>query len=509
MQKKLIEQYLHSLKPSEKRYLEKIQKGKAIWQPQSKRQWQAFLSRADELYFGGAAGGGKTDLLIGMAVACHQHSVIFRRKYPNLKEIMRRTREIIPDGSADENKSDKTWTFHDGRTVEFGAMQYERDKRNWQGRPHDLKAYDEGTELLEQQYIFTSAWNRCTDPNQRVRIILTGNPPTDESGNWVIDRWGAWLKPDHPHPAFPGELRWYATVDGEEREFENGDPVEIEGETIYPKSRTFILSMVEDNPYYAHDSHYKSVLQSLPEPLRSQLLYGDFTASDEADPWQVIPSEWVRAAQERWLENDKPELELTGVGVDAVRGGMDKMAISKRYGNYFAEVATWPGKIVTDGQTGAAILQKEIGDELPGYINVDIIGVGSTTYDFAKEMFSRCINGLNVSNKSDFTDRTGRLKMRNKRAEIYWRMREALDPIHGEDLMLPPGNVIIADLCSARYKVSASGVLVEAKEDIKKRIGRSPDDGEAILMAHYDPGKFNPADFDSLGAVEGYENPWA
>lgn len=507
--KNKIEQYLHLLKPSEKSYLARVKEGTAIWAPQSKKQWQAFFSRADELYYGGAAGGGKTDLLLGLAATCHTHSVIFRRKYPNLKEIMRRAREIIPEEIAQENKSDKAWTYLNGRTVEFGAMQYEKDRRDWQGRPHDLKAYDEGTELLESQYLFTSGWNRTTDPGQRVRVILTGNPPTDETGNWVIRRWAAWLDTDHPDPAEEGELRWYATIDGKETEFENGDPVVVKGETIYPKSRTFIRSMVEDNPYYAHDKHYISVLQSLPEPLRSQLLHGDFTAASEADPWQAIPTEWVREAQKRWLDNDKPTEALSGVGVDAVRGGMDKMAISKRYDNYFTEVETWPGAAVPDGQTGAGLLQQSMDDEKPKYINIDIIGVGSTTYDFSKDMFPEVINGLNVSEKSDFRDRTGRLKMRNKRAEIYWRMREALDPVHGEDLMLPPGNEVVADLCSARYKVSASGILIEAKKDIKQRIGRSPDVGEAILMAYYIPeGQYSYSDFEELGSLGEYENPW-
>src|SRR3989304_7571290 len=142
----IIEQYLHSLMPSEKSYLKRVNDGEALWLPQSVPQWLAFLSRADELFYGGAAGGGKTDLVIGMSVECHQHSAIFRRVYPNLQEIMRRSREIIGN-SAQENKAEKRWTFPDGKTIEFGAVQFEDDKTNWQGRPHDLKAFDELPEL--------------------------------------------------------------------------------------------------------------------------------------------------------------------------------------------------------------------------------------------------------------------------------------------------------------------------------------------------------------------------
>jgi hypothetical protein len=74
--------------------------------------------------------------------------------------------------------------------------------------------------------------------------------------------------------------------------------------------------------------------------------------------------------------------------------------------------------------------------------------------------------------------------MRNVRAEYYWRMRDALDPNGGDNVCLPPGNEVVADLCVAKYKVTTSGVLIEEKEEIKKRIGRSPDKGESILLAN-------------------------
>ena len=77
---------------------------------------------------------------------------------------------------------------------------------------------------------------------------------------------------------------------------------------------------------------------------------------------------------------------------------------------------------------------------------------------------------------------------------MYWRMRDALDPASGNNIALPPGNEIIADLCSARYKLTTSGVLVEEKEEIKKRIGRSPDKGESILLANHLINKIEEAD---------------
>ena len=100
-------------------------------------------------------------------------------------------------------------------------------------------------------------------------------------------------------------------------------------------------------------------------------------------------------------------------------------------------------------------------------------------------MYSK-VNPINVGEGSDYRDRSGKLKMRNKRAEMYWRFREALDPEHGDELALPPGNEIVADLCAAKYKPTTAGIQIEEKDKIKDRIGRSPDVGEAIMLAHLD-----------------------
>jgi len=450
--------------------------------PQSSPQWLALLSRADEVFYGGAAGGGKTDLVLGMAIECHQHSAIFRRVYPNLFGVMRRAREIIGE-RAQENKADKIWTFPEGRTIEFGAVQYEDDKTNWQGRAHDFKGFDEITEFTKTQYEFVCGWNRSTDPNQRVRILVTGNPPLDEAGSWVVRRWAAWLDKKFHRPAKPGELRWYATVKGKEREFPDETPTDIDGETIYPRSRTFIPALLDDNPFLSNDSRYRSVLQSLPEPLRSMLLYGDFNAATKPDPFQVIPTDWVRAAQKRWLERERPTTPLTAIGIDAARGGEDFMTLARRYDNWFDEVIKWPGVHVPDGPTAATLVHSELGDETPGFINVDVIGIGSSTYDHLVPIYE-AVNPINASEGSDYRDKSGKLKMRNIRAEMHWVMRDALDPVDGDNLALPNDPEILADLCAPRYKVTSAGVLIEDKSEIKARIGRSPDVGEAIMLAH-------------------------
>ena len=444
------------------------------------------------MFYGGGAGGGKSEILLGLAGQAHKNSIIFRRTFPNLRALIERSRHIYnpsndKHGKDSFNESLHVWRFEDGKMLEFGSMQYEKDKSNFQGRPHDFIGFDEAPEFTESQVVFVSAWNRSPDPDQRVRVILTGNPPTqnDFAGKWIVRRYAAWIEPTHPNPAKPLELRWFATVDGKEQEFMDGRPFVDRGEMIYPRSRTFIPALLDDNPFYQNDGgRYRSVLQSLPEVLKRQMLFGDFNATDIPDPFQVIPTAWVLAAQKRWTERERPQTPLTAVGIDPSRGGIDKTTLAKRYDNYFDLVKTWPGELVKDGAILAELARQEIGEDVPGYINIDVSGIGSSGYDHLKPMYNNVVP-FNPAEASVYRDKSKKYKMRNKRAEMYWRMRDALDPNGGDDIALPPGNELIADLCSARYKVSSAGVLIEKKEDIKERIGRSPDTGEAVMMCNF------------------------
>lgn len=456
--------------------------------------------------YGGQAGGGKTDLLLGEAVTRHKKSVIFRREATQLRDIIERSKEII--GSRGElNESLHIWRgLPGGRSMEFGGIKEDRDINKWRGRPHDLKGLDEATEFTEQQVRLTMAWNRSTDPAQKCQTILAFNPPTTAEGRWIIDFFAPWLDRQHPHPAAPGELRWYARIDDKDVERPNGDPFEHNGETVKPTSRTFIPARVQDNPYLAN-TDYVTKLQSLPEPLRSQLLYGDFTAGVKDDEWQVIPTEWVRLAQGRWKADGKGNLTpLTALGVDVSRGGDDSSVLAPRYDNWFDELVIYSGKVIL---TGPHLVEKIIfflltrGEatatdktiRYPDYgltlqivvssvpVNIDVIGWGASAYDVSRA-HGITARAVNVGESSKARDKSGKLGFVNKRAELLWRFREALDPVSGEQIALPPDPVLLADLTSARYSIQSNGIKIESKEDIKKRIGRSPDRGDAVVLAY-------------------------
>jgi hypothetical protein len=462
-----------------------------LWQPnpdangRPNPQRLALESKADEVFYGGAAGGGKTDLGIGAAILGHRQVAIFRRIFPNLDAIEQRLIALL--GDEHYNRSRRVWD--NGRLrIELESCQREEHKTKQQGRPRDLYVFDEITEFSRSIYQFITGWNRTTIPGQRTRIICTGNPPIDSDGLWVVEEWAPWLDPHFYEPAKPGELRWYYYDEGGRIQWQRDDSlVEVDGTTIKPTSRTFIPASLVDNPHLATDGRYAQRLNAMPEPLRSAFRDGNFRAlTEQGDPFQVIPAAWVRAAQRRWLEREQPAQAPDGAGHDVSRGGQDATTYAERWGDYFGPIYTWPGYSIPDGPTAAIKVHSVAEKKPPALLNVDIIGYGASSYDSLKGM-GYSVQPVNVSSGSSYQDKSGKLTMANLRAELYWRMRDALDPDNNSSICLPDDSELLRDLCSARYMPQAGGkIKVESKEDIKKRIGRSPDKGDAVLMANYD-----------------------
>lgn len=505
-----------------------------LWQPFPDKidgtqhpQRRALESKADIVGYGGQAGGGKTDLLLGASLN-HHRGIIFRREFPRLTSIIDRSRQIFnpetQSASADlYNEGLHRWRFNDGRILYFGSLQYEKDVLAQQGQPKDYHAFDELTEFSEYMFRFVTGWNRSAKPGQRCRIIATMNPPVDQEGMWVVAYFAPWLDDKHPRPALEGELRWYTTIAGKDVECEDGRPFILgeEGEHVYdydedavppedvcyPRSRTFIFASVSDNPILLK-SGYVSVLQGLPEPLRSKLLLGDFKSGIGEDAYQIIPTAWVAAAQARWRERQgQPLPPLSSLGVDVARGGQDFSVTVARHNNRFNVCFALPGSNTPNGQTLAGQVMMKAHRTTP--INVDIIGVGGSVFDHLIQS-GYCAVSLNGAEASSGRDaKTGRLGFVNKRAEWWWRLREALDPDSGQDLAIEDDPELRADLCAPRWFLALRGIQVEAKEDLKKRIRRSPDKGEALVYASVLTGFASANDFVTLGALgASSESPW-
>ena len=460
---------------------------KTIWRPLPGPQSMAYQSEADIIGYGGAAGGGKTDLACGKSLTQHRKVGVFRLNGTELTGVIDRFTELL-GGRNGYNGKDNIWRTRraDGVAVqvEFGSFPNLGDEKKYQGRPHDLLIFDEAANMRQEQVRFLLGWLRTTIPGQKCQALLTFNPPTTAEGRWIIDYFGPWLDKKHPNPAAPGELRWFATVDGKDIEVESGDVFEHNGEQIKPLSRTFIPSRISDNPYLM-GTGYMATLQSLPEPLRSQMLNGDFAAGMEDDPWQVIPTAWVDAAMARWKLPDKLK-PMDSLGIDVARAGKDSTIIARRHDMWFDVPLAYPGSATPDGPTVAGLAIAALRDR--AVMHIDVIGVGSSPYDFLNEARQQVI-GVNVAEAATGVDKSGRLRFKNLRSQLYWRMREALDPQNNTGICLPPDKRLLADLCAPTWKLVGQTIQVASREEIIDRIGRSPDFASAYVLALMDTPK--------------------
>lgn len=474
---------VQSLDPEARRQLDELLlSGDApLWVPQPGPQTVAYLSDADIVFYGGAAGGGKTDLILGLCLTTQKHSIVFRRQSVQLTGIEERMSGILGSRTG-YNSQDGVWRLPGARVMELGSVKEVGDWMKYQGRAHDLKAFDEITHFAESQFRALIGWLRSDDPTIRQRVVCAGNPPTEPEGEWVKRFWAPWLDPNHPNPAKPGELRWYVTNEkGEDQEVPGPEPVMVGKDEVKPKSRTFIPSSVNDNLFLL-TTGYKSTLQSLPEPLRSKMLNGDFNAGSSDPAWQTIPTEWVKEAQARWVKRDAKGL-MTALGFDPARGGIDKSCIARRHDQWFDELVQAPGVVTKDGPTAAAFAVPLVRDAAP--ICVDSIGIGSSALDFLLGL-NLNVHAVNGSESSTAMTMAGNLRFRNLRAEMYWRMREALDPTAANPIALPPDPELLADLTAVRYKVVTLGggtaIQMRSKDEIREALGRSPDKGDAVAM---------------------------
>lgn len=236
---------------------------KQIWTPQPRQA--AFMARfEDEALYGGAAGGGKSDSALAEAVRQvdipYYRGLILRKTYPQLSELIDRSQELYKQAfpRARYNDSKHVWTFPSGAKVYFGAMQYTKDRTNYQGKRYDFIDFDELTHFLWDEYSYMFSRNRPNGPGTRCYIRGQTNPGGVGHG-WVKERFitagkpmqTIWEKIKFRWPDGHEEIRW--------------------------KSRVFVPSTVFDNKILlANDPDYVTRLASLPAQERDALLYGDW-----------------------------------------------------------------------------------------------------------------------------------------------------------------------------------------------------------------------------------------
>jgi hypothetical protein len=209
------------------------------------------------------------------------------------------------------------------------------------------------------------------------------------------------------------------------------------------------------------------------------MLYGDFLAGRTDDEYQVIPSDWVEAAMKRWT--DQPFENIDNVGLDPSRGGQDDTVAAYRSGWHFHPLRVYPGHTMGSGNDVAAKVIEEVG-HMHCPIHTDVIGIGAAVVDALEMYIGSRVVPVNVATRSEAKDWSGALTFANKRAELWWNMRDLLNPANGQMVKLPPDQQLRSELCSPRYKLTLTGIKVESKDEIRKRLGRSTDRADAVLL---------------------------
>ena len=466
--------------------------------PNDGPQRQAYNSEADVLGYGGAAGGGKTALIALLSILEHERTVVFRFDANQLRGLVDDLIQFVGSQTG-LNRQANSFYFPDrqGHMIEWGGIGKPGSEMVWRGRAHDLLCADEVTELNERKLMFLMTWMRSVLKDQRCRSLFTFNPPGsyDEDtgeipqGRWVIPFFGPWIDDTWPEEdqAMPGELRWYMRNEaGEEVSVPDNSPreVKIGGQTkiIEPQSRTFIPATVQDNPFLS-GTNYEFNLAALPSPFREQMLLGSFKDTITDHPKQLIPTKWLEAAFNRYDPRLIVGKQMSSLGVDVAKGGPRSFTVVQpRYGVIFPEHVKRPGNETPMGKDVAVLCYQSQKNYCP--INVDATGVGSSAVDSMSE------GGMNVvavhsQSRTGLKWLPGKPRIYNLRTWCYWVLRVILDPELNLNVAIHPNERLKADLTSVLYNDDVHGgfILAEDKKETKKRLGRSPDEGDALIYS--------------------------
>jgi len=175
------------------------------------------------------------------------------------------------------------------------------------------------------------------------------------------------------------------------------------------------------------------------------------------------------------------------IGVDPAGKGADATAIAWRRGSCIAKIAKHRGLSTMEV---AGLVAKIIREDKPDKVSIDVGGLGVGVADRLEEQGYK-INRVNFGGKPvepptfDESGRPGGGPL-NRRAEMWGNLKNVLE---GGRFAIPDSDSLMADLCSVGYRYDSAGRLVlESKEDLRKRGMPSPDEGDAVALCFTEPG---------------------
>jgi len=265
------------------------------WSPQ-KAQLPFLTSPADETFFGGAAGGGKTDVALAWQILRRQkyagsRGMFLRRQFENLSKpgaAIDRAHELLAGTDVYWRGDEHSFYWPNGSRLAFGHVKEEKNKFGYQGAQVDDIVFDELGEFPVTIYEFITTRIRSTrsDPGFKTKVRATGNPG-GMGHAWIKKRFRI-------GEAMPGQV--FPIINSEGK--------------LTHKKGVFYPSLLRDNKYLV-GTDYERDLDALPEHLRRAFKEGDWSVFEGqffAD-WSedrmvvkqpfVIPLNWPR-----WMSYD-------------------------------------------------------------------------------------------------------------------------------------------------------------------------------------------------------------
>ncbi len=342
----------------------------------------------------------------------------------------------------------------DGELVAFGRKPADYDEDAFQGM-HDLDlliVFDEACGIPEQ--LWNAAESLMTNADT-CRFLAIGNPTSTSS---------------FFHKVCTTEPGWNVIP------ISAYDTPNLTGEWVPDDVARRLVSRewVED----------KVIRWGRNSPLFKAKVLGEF--SDDSDG--LIPMSWITAAHYRWHDwHDNPARDTqqphgrTVLGVDVGGTGEDRTVIATRKGHVVMELESWQ-------QTSTVEVTRLVEARLDQWVGalavVDGVGIGTGVVDTLQDHRRPVRSFLAGGTAKGFKDATGELRFADIRSAAWWNLREMLDPSRNPTLALPPDDDLTADLTAPRWEERAGAVIkVEKKDDIKKRLGRSTDFGDAVVQS--------------------------